>query len=192
MYSVKGRHIVQADWYFSSVWSLVKLGQDGTLYTQTLWVCKFTPFPSFFTRSISPPSVFPPGHQHVVDCFCFPAASLGVFLKCWFFFCVRRLFSSASCESSASHCVFSHLEANWKRDEFMLSFLPAFVSVGAAEPDPLSPVHLGYERQAVSCIWKCHKKHVLSRAAGCHCCALLLTSLRCVSVVVCHARFFLC
>lgn len=103
-------------------------------------------------RSISPPSVFPPGHQHVVDCFCFPAASLGVFLKCWSFFCVTRLFSNASCESSESHCVFSHLEANGKRDEFMLSFLPPFVSVRAAEPDPLSPVHLGYERQAVSCI----------------------------------------
>lgn len=77
---------------------------------------------------ISPPSICPPGHQHVVDCFCFPAASLGVFLKCWSFFCVCRLFSSASCESSESHCVFSHLVAENEMNLCFHFFLCLFPS----------------------------------------------------------------
>lgn len=79
----------------------------------------YPPFPlllhtGLHRRFIYPPSIFPPGHQHFVDCFCFATAFLGLFVKCWSFFCVSRLFSCASCEGSGAHCVFL---ATWNRTE---------------------------------------------------------------------------
>jgi len=106
-------------------------------------------------RFIYPPSIFPPGHQHFVDCFCFATAFLGLFVKCWSVFCVRRL---TSCEGSGAHCV---LLATWNRTENKMS-LCFYFFLCLFPPEQLNLAHLvpfiSDMKGDCSRIGKCKKK----------------------------------